>query len=222
MVWEIDAAPTRFLAPPYRHGVNEGRRDRDSNLVLGAAEVRINDTIVTVPALCANCEDSSAVVLSGLGSAAFVLAVYASQLGLLRLHARLASGWWLAFAGRALTRGASFDRFPLITYMALSFPRLPWCDGTELRPVHLPVGSDCARRPHTDLVSTRDHYVSTCDDLVSPRDDLVIARGDPCQLAPAPRQHHRSRPSVAVVARSTHGRRTALTGQRARVTSRQR
>lgn len=76
MVWEIDAAPTRFLAPPYRHGVNEGRRDRDSNLVLGAAEVRINDTMVTVPALCANCEDSSAVVLSGLGSAAFVLAVY--------------------------------------------------------------------------------------------------------------------------------------------------
>ena len=62
--------------------------------------------------------------LSGLSSAALVLAVYASQLGLLRLHARLASGWWLAFAGRALTRGVSFDRFPLITYMAFSFPRL--------------------------------------------------------------------------------------------------
>jgi hypothetical protein len=62
--------------------------------------------------------------LSGLGSAALVLAVYASQLGLLRLHARLASGWWLAFAGRALTREVPFDRFPLITYMAFSFPRL--------------------------------------------------------------------------------------------------
>ena len=62
--------------------------------------------------------------LSGLGSAALVLAVYASLLGLLRLHARLASGWWLASTGRALTRGVSFDRFPLITYMAFSFPRL--------------------------------------------------------------------------------------------------
>ena len=84
----------------------------------------------SVPASCAYDEDSSNKGLSGLGSAALGLAVYASQLGLLRHHARLASGWWLAFAGRAVTRRASYDWFPPIIYMAFSFPRLSWREGT--------------------------------------------------------------------------------------------
>jgi hypothetical protein len=88
----------------------------------------------SVPASCAYDEDSSNKGLSGLGSAALGLAVYASQLGLLRHHARLASGWWLAFAGRAVTRRASYDWFPPIIYMAFSFPRLSWREGTTLGP----------------------------------------------------------------------------------------
>ncbi len=39
-------------------------------------------------------------MLSRLNHTAYWLAVYASQPGLPRDHARLASGWWLAFAGR--------------------------------------------------------------------------------------------------------------------------
>jgi len=45
---------------------------------------------------------SALMVISGLDFTAFALAVYASQPGSPRLHARLASGWWLASAGRDL------------------------------------------------------------------------------------------------------------------------
>ena len=63
--------------------------------------------------------------------------VYVSQLELLRLHAKLASGWWLAFAERTLTRGVPFNLFRLITYIAFSFPRLflaRWHGPTAQRP----------------------------------------------------------------------------------------
>ena len=47
---------------------------------------------------------SSKSAISGLDHTAYRLAVYASQPGLPLDHARLASGWWLALAGRASTR----------------------------------------------------------------------------------------------------------------------
>src|SRR5258705_12804489 len=68
--------------------------------------------------------------ISRLNSAASVLAVYASSNALLHSHARLASGWWLAFTGRdsnpldstkgfsSLFHTSSFSRFIL----ALPFP----------------------------------------------------------------------------------------------------
>lgn len=45
---------------------------------------------------------SALMIISGLDFTAFALAVYASQPGSPRLHARLASGWWLASTGRDL------------------------------------------------------------------------------------------------------------------------
>ena len=51
-------------------------------------------------------------VLSRLHHTALTLAVYASQGGLPHRHARLASGWWLAFAGRdSSTRRVCSRRF---------------------------------------------------------------------------------------------------------------
>jgi hypothetical protein len=49
--------------------------------------------------------------ISWLNNAASVLAVYASSSALLHSHARLASGWWLAFAGRDSNPLNSTERF---------------------------------------------------------------------------------------------------------------
>jgi hypothetical protein len=49
--------------------------------------------------------------ISRLNNAASVLAVYASSSALLHSHARLASGWWLAFTGRDSNPLNSTKRF---------------------------------------------------------------------------------------------------------------
>ena len=50
-------------------------------------------------------------IISWLNNAASVLAVYASSSALLHSHARLASGWWLAFTGRDSNPMNSNKRF---------------------------------------------------------------------------------------------------------------
>jgi hypothetical protein len=53
------------------------------------------------------------------------LAIYASQCGLPRHHARLASGRWPSSAGRGLVAPqGSIERFP--RYIASPFPKLSW------------------------------------------------------------------------------------------------
>src|SRR5512136_591917 len=63
------------------------------------------------PQLKPTARTPATLALSGLDRAALMLAVYASQAGLLRHHARLASGRWPTFAGRAVTREVSSERF---------------------------------------------------------------------------------------------------------------
>ena len=57
-----------------------------------------------LPSVFVTTSTSSKSTISGLDHTAYRLAVYASQPGLPLDHARLASGWWLALAGRASTR----------------------------------------------------------------------------------------------------------------------
>ena len=60
--------------------------------------------------------------ISGLSHTAHAFAVYASQAGLPRRHARLASGWWPAFARQDwLPAGVHVRRFPCVP----SFPVSP-------------------------------------------------------------------------------------------------
>ena len=70
---------------------------------------------------------------------AFGLAVYASQDGLPRHHARLASGRWSGATGRAFHPQGSNERFQSCFLTSLSpFPSLAWrnrCDPSELRHV---------------------------------------------------------------------------------------
>src|SRR5882724_8147046 len=63
--------------------------------------------------------------ISGLNHTACALAVYASQPGSPLDHARLASGWGLALAGRVWLPARSLVKFPHY-FMASSSPRLPW------------------------------------------------------------------------------------------------
>jgi len=71
------------------------------------------------PAQCSprfnNSEDTSDEVISGLNHAASVSATYASSRALPHAHARLASGWWLAFAGRESNPLDSIEKFPSST-----------------------------------------------------------------------------------------------------------
>ena len=62
-----------------------------------------------------NSEDTSDEVISGLNHAASVSATYASSRALPHAHARLASGWWLAFAGRESNPLDSIEKFPSST-----------------------------------------------------------------------------------------------------------
>ena len=62
-----------------------------------------------------NSEDTSDEVISRLNHAASVSAAYASSRALPHAHARLASGWWLAFAGRESNPLDSFEKFPSAT-----------------------------------------------------------------------------------------------------------
>jgi hypothetical protein len=56
-----------------------------------------------------------AMLISELNHAALVSAAYASSRALPHAHARLVSGWWLAFAGRGSNPLDSNDRFPSAT-----------------------------------------------------------------------------------------------------------
>ena len=60
----------------------------------------------------AHAEVTNIYAISGLNHAASMPAVYASSNALLHSHARLASGWWLAFAGRDSNPLDSTERFP--------------------------------------------------------------------------------------------------------------
>jgi len=64
-------------------------------------------------------------VISRLNHAASVLAAYASSSALLHSHARLASGWWLAFAGRESNSLDSIERFQSIAANVLLSQVLP-------------------------------------------------------------------------------------------------
>ncbi len=61
-------------------------------------------------------------LISELNHAASVSAAYASSRALPHAHARLASGWWLAFAGRASTLWTPMKGFYLLHQIS-SFPR---------------------------------------------------------------------------------------------------
>ena len=54
-------------------------------------------------------------VISGLNHTASVSAAYASSRALPHTHARLASGWWLAFTGRESNPLDSTEKFPSST-----------------------------------------------------------------------------------------------------------
>jgi len=76
--------------------------------------------------------------ISGLNHTACALAVYASQPGSPLDHARLASGWGLALAGRVWLPARSLVKFPRY-FMASSSPRLPWRTQNSIgtRPIEL-------------------------------------------------------------------------------------
>ena len=68
-------------------------------------------------------EDASTTSMSGFDYAASISAAYASSNALPHPHARLASGWWLAFTGRESNPLDSIESFcPL--HRTSSFPRL--------------------------------------------------------------------------------------------------
>jgi hypothetical protein len=71
------------------------------------------------PAQCSprfnNSKDTRNEVISGLNHTASVSAAYASSRALPHTHARLASGWWLAFTGRESNPLDSTEKFPSST-----------------------------------------------------------------------------------------------------------
>ena len=71
------------------------------------------------PAQCSprfnNSRDTNDEVISGLNHTASISAAYASSCALPHTHARLASGWWLAFAGRESNPLDSIAKFPSST-----------------------------------------------------------------------------------------------------------
>jgi hypothetical protein len=81
--------------------------------------------------------------ISELNNAASVLAVYASSTALLQSHARLASGWGLAFAGRDSNPLDSNERFLSYTLTFLLSQVYPGATVTSLPPtLVLPSVSD--------------------------------------------------------------------------------
>ena len=71
---------------------------------------------------------------------AFGLAVYASQCGLPRPDARLASGRWSGATGRAFTRRVPMKGFRVLPYISSSFPKLclaqsPSTEVTKSKPI---------------------------------------------------------------------------------------
>src|SRR5262245_30931783 len=76
--------------------------------------------------------------LSALHSMAFGLAVHASQCGLPTPHAGLASSRWSDSTGRAFHPQGSDERFPSVSYISSSSPKLAWrnrIDRSNLGPI---------------------------------------------------------------------------------------
>ena len=79
--------------------------------------------------------------ISELNSMAFGLAVYASQDGLPRHHARLASGRWSSATGRAFHPQGSNERFQSCLLTSHSpFPSLAWRNPNNLIPTFFEQG----------------------------------------------------------------------------------
>ncbi len=70
--------------------------------------------------------------LSKLNSMAFGLAVYASQDGLPRHHARLASGRWSGATGRAFHPQGSYERFQSCILHLIPLSQASWRNGIDL------------------------------------------------------------------------------------------
>jgi len=85
-------------------------------------------------------EDTGTTDISRLNHAASVPAAYASSGALPHPHARLASGWWLAFAGRESNPLDSIEKFPSSTSDFLLSQAYP---GANAKVTHFP---SCAAR----------------------------------------------------------------------------
>lgn len=72
--------------------------------------------------------------ISGLNHAASASAAYASTRTVTHPRARLASGWWLAFAGRESNPLDCSERFPLLLFLLPPFPGLSWRNYSGLIP----------------------------------------------------------------------------------------
>jgi hypothetical protein len=110
------AGPPRFLGDPSvcapRSSAPVGLRRLAFSRRLRAARAELNYQ-----------GSHNARVLSELDNAARRLAVYASQPGSPHDHARLASGWWPAFAGRDWLPAGSHRGFQVMSWPS-STPRL--------------------------------------------------------------------------------------------------
>ena len=120
-------------------------------------------TADTRPLRCSNaalgaCKAKAPTIgLSTLNSMAFELAVYASQCGLLQPHARLASGCWSGFTGRASHPQDSAERFQIC--FLTSHPPFPSFLAQTRPPERAGLSSRIAaisfrlRVPHTEVGS---------------------------------------------------------------------
>jgi len=102
-------------------------------------------------------------VISRLNHAASVLAAYASSSALLHSHARLASGWWLAFAGRESNSLDSIERFQSIAANVLLSQVLPGAtvDIPCAKPGELQVRRVCWSMPTAQKRTSRSAFSDT-------------------------------------------------------------
>ena len=169
-------APRRTSAPPgpgVGHPVSPAgispRKRKDLPSSWGISMIRLHmfidagRTADTRPLRCSNaalgaCKAKAPTIgLSTLNSMAFELAVYASQCGLLQPHARLASGCWSGFTGRASHPQDSAERFQIC--FLTSHPPFPSFLAQTRPPLRAGLSSRIAaisfrlRVPHTEVGS---------------------------------------------------------------------